>query len=97
MPATTTHLAASLLKVHKLLGLFGIVLALADDVEKVLGQDEGDALPGDAVLFLEVPEKVTKVYVENLPLFVHHNVVRMPRCKKRRLLLQVFCFFNLLA
>lgn len=41
-------------------------LSLLDDVDEVMGQDEGDTFPLDAKLGLEVPQDMPKVYVEEL-------------------------------
>ena len=40
--------------------------ALLDDMDEVMGEDEGDTLPLDPKLGLEVPEDVAKVYMEEL-------------------------------
>lgn len=52
---------------HSPLKLLAVVgLALLDHVHEVVGEDEGDPLPVDPKLGLEVPQKVAEVYVEEL-------------------------------
>ncbi|KAH9395982.1 hypothetical protein TYRP_020060 [Tyrophagus putrescentiae] len=59
----------------KLLGNERIFRPLGDDAEKVVGEHKGDPFSVDAQLLLEVPQKVTKVNVEDLPVLVDHDVV----------------------
>lgn len=43
-----------------------VSLPLLDHVDKVVGENEGDALSVDSKLGLEVPQKVAKINVEEL-------------------------------
>ena len=63
-------LAAEELELGKLLALARVLLAQRDHIEEVVGEDERDSLTVDAKLFLEVSEKVAKVDVKYLPVFV---------------------------
>ena len=64
------RLAAQELELGELLTLARVLLAQRDHIEEVVGEDERDSLAVDAKLFLEVTEKVAKVDVKYLPVFV---------------------------
>ena len=64
------RLAAQLLELCELVALARVLLAQRDHIEEVVGEDERDSLSVDAKLFLKVTEKVAKVDVKYLPVFV---------------------------
>ena len=59
------------LKFGKLLSFFWVLLSLADDVEEVVCENEGNTLPVDAELLLEVTQEVAEVNVEDPTIVAH--------------------------
>ena len=67
-PQRHVSFTTGLLELFKLLGLQTLVISIGDGVDKVVWQDEGNPLSTDSKLFLVMTQKMSKVYVENLPI-----------------------------
>ena len=72
------RLAASLLELLKLGRLSRVIGTPRYGIDEIFREDEGNPLSVDSKLLLVMPQKVTKVNVEDLSIFVDHDIVRVP-------------------
>ena len=66
-PQCHVSFTTGLLELLELLGLETLVISIGDGVDKVVRQYEGDSLSTNSKLLLVMTQKMSKVYVENLP------------------------------
>lgn len=69
---------AQLLELLKVFALRWIFDPFRDDVEEVFREYERNSLSVNAKLFLEMTQEVAKINVEDVAVFVHHDVIRIP-------------------
>lgn len=82
------------MKFGELVALLGVLFAVADDEEEILGEDEGHAFAVEAELFLEMPQKVAKVDVEDLAVLINHDIVGVAVADAQDLEERETFFFN---
>lgn len=66
---------AKLLELEEMSTFVRLIFAASDDTNEVFGEDERHTFTIDAKLLLEMTKEMAKVNVENVALFIHHNVV----------------------
>ena len=65
-PQRHVRFTTGLLELLKLFGLEAVI-SIGDGVDKVVWQHEGDSLSTNSKLLLVMTQKMSEVYVENLP------------------------------
>ena len=68
-PQCHVSFTTGLLELLELLGLETLVISIGDGVDKVVWQHERNSLSTDSKLFLIMTQEMSKVYVENLPVY----------------------------
>ena len=66
-----------LLKSFKLFGFLWIITAVGNSVDKIIWKHKWNSFPIDPKLFLVMAQEVTKVNVEDLTIFIDHDIVWM--------------------
>ena len=76
-PQRHVGFTTGLLELLELLGLETLVISIGDGVDKVVWQHERNSLSTDSKLFLVMTQEMSKVYVENLPVYKMKEEMRV--------------------
>ena len=76
-PQRHVSFTTGLLELLKLLGLQTLVISIGDGVDKVVWQHERNSLATNSKLLLVMTQEMSKVYVENLPVYKMKGEMRV--------------------